>query len=233
MQIHSIDNIVQRVLSLYNKGVQSDESRLTPRHIYSVVLSNRSTLLEQQSKKKQKINQVNYQTIILEMEQVDSVKVACSNIPLDCSSFRTKKPLPKILSDMNKLLIHSISTIDNNIFLSLSEPSKSKYKNKGNRYAKSNDNTYYIEDGYLYTNSLEVLKITALFDDPIEVERYNSDCSSESNSCKSNYEFDFKCDTSLLSTIIQMSAEELIEWFNKSREDISNNSRDSILEETK
>ena len=123
MQIHSIDNIVQRVLSLYNKGVQSDESRLTPRHIYSVVLSNRSTLLEQQSKKKQKINQVNYQTIILEMEQVDSVKVACSNIPLDCSSFRTKKPLPKILSDMNKLLIHSISTIDKNIFLSLSEPS--------------------------------------------------------------------------------------------------------------
>ena len=167
------------------------------------------------------------------MEQVDSVKVACSNIPLDCSSFRTKKPLPKILSDMNKLLIHSVSTIDNNIFLSLSEPIKSKYKNKGNKYAKCNNNTYYIEDGYLYTNSLEVLKIIALFDNPIEVERYNSDCSSESSSCKSNYEFDFKCDTSLLSTIIQMSAEELIEWFNKSREDISNNSRDSILEETK
>ena len=38
-------DIIQRVLSLYNKGLQSDDNRLKPRHIYNKLITVRSLLL--------------------------------------------------------------------------------------------------------------------------------------------------------------------------------------------
>ena len=60
MKVHEI---IQRVQSLYSKGCQSDDSRLSPRHIYSKLVSLRSKYISQQAKKKQKINQWNFQTL--------------------------------------------------------------------------------------------------------------------------------------------------------------------------
>ena len=40
--------VIQRIQSLYSKGVQSDDSRLRPRHIYNKLLSTTAKLYEQQ-----------------------------------------------------------------------------------------------------------------------------------------------------------------------------------------
>ena len=41
----TVGDLIQRVQSLYSKGVESDDSRLTRRHIYNKLLSVRSTLI--------------------------------------------------------------------------------------------------------------------------------------------------------------------------------------------
>jgi len=57
----TIKEIIQRVQSLYSKGVQSDDVRLEDRHIYNKMITVRSKLISQEAKKRQKINQWNYQ----------------------------------------------------------------------------------------------------------------------------------------------------------------------------
>ena len=49
-----IKEVIERIQSLYSKGVSSDESRLSDRHVYNKVLSVRMQLLSQQLKKKQR-----------------------------------------------------------------------------------------------------------------------------------------------------------------------------------
>ena len=48
--------IIQRIQSMYSKGVESDDSRLRPRHIYNKLLTTTAKLYQQQKNKKQKIN---------------------------------------------------------------------------------------------------------------------------------------------------------------------------------
>ena len=40
-----IGDIIQRIQSLYSKGVQSDDTRLKSRHIYNVLITNRNNKL--------------------------------------------------------------------------------------------------------------------------------------------------------------------------------------------
>ena len=56
--------IIQRIQSLYSKGAQSDDSRLSDRHIYNKLLTLRSKYISQQAKKKQKVNQWNFQVLV-------------------------------------------------------------------------------------------------------------------------------------------------------------------------
>ena len=51
-----VGDIIQRIQSLYSKGSQSDDTRLTPRHIYNKMLTVRSKLISEGAKKKQKVN---------------------------------------------------------------------------------------------------------------------------------------------------------------------------------
>ena len=72
------------------------------------------------------------------------------------------------------------------------------------------------------------IKFTALFSDPLDAEILNS-----KNKCKAHFEYDFKTDPGITSTIIQMAVEELINVFGVAQEDVSNNSRDSVIETSK
>jgi len=51
-----VGEIIQRVQSAYSKGAESSDSRLSRRHIYSIVNTTRSTLLFNKLNKRQFIN---------------------------------------------------------------------------------------------------------------------------------------------------------------------------------
>ena len=128
-----VEELIQRVLSAYNKGVQSDDNRLTPRHIYSTILSVRSKLLSEESEKKQKVNQWNYQTLPC-VELIKTYPNECPCIPpIGCMILKSKYKLPRPLTNYDSHLIQSVSSLDGSIMFSETSWNEKKYK-KGNKY---------------------------------------------------------------------------------------------------
>jgi len=85
-----INELIQRIQSLYSKGVQSDDTRLSNRHVYNKIKTVRSKLVSQEAKKKQKISSWNYQPIpCIELIKVDAHDCPCIP-PVGCKILRSK-----------------------------------------------------------------------------------------------------------------------------------------------
>jgi len=236
-----VSEVIQRVQSLYSKGVQSDDSRLSSRHIYHKLLTLRSKYVSQQAKKRQKINQWNYQ--ILNCVEVITVPVhQCPCIPpIGCDILRTKYPLPRPLSDLNVHLIQSVTSIDGSIIFSEIQWREVKYK-QSSKYT-SNKPDFFIKDGYLYIvgvtqrlRHLQVISVTGLFEDPVAVQSFPSKCQEDEEieeNCLSPLDMEFAVDGEFIDWIISETAEELVTFFGVQKEDLTNDTKDSVVEESK
>lgn len=228
--------IIQRIQSLYSKGVQSDDSRLTPRHIYNKILTVRSKLISQEAKKRQKINQWSYQTIpCIELIKAEVHECPCLP-PLGCEILRSKYPIPKPMTDLNTHLIQSVTTLDGSVIFSEITWNEKKYK-ASNKYT-ANKPDYYIRNNYLYIthrSGLKVITLTGLFDDPITAEDFPSFCEdcTDCEDCTSPLDKEFPIDNDMIDTLVDMCKQELIEQFSQMIEDSSNNSSDSLPETSK
>ena len=234
-----IGEIIQRVQSLYSKGVQSDDSRLTTRHIYNKMLTVRAKLISQEAKKKQKVNQWNYQTLpCIELEKAPIHECPCLP-PIGCKILKTKHPLPKPLSNLDNHLIQSVTSLDGEVLYSEVGWVEKKYKSS-NKYTSAKPD-YYIRNRYLYLthkNGPKIITVTGLFEDPIEVSNYPSfceeDCTTEDcKDCTSPIDKEFPIDNDMVDTLIEMSVNELLVLFSQGKEDISNNTRDSTIQLSK
>ena len=225
-----VKELIQRVQSLYSKGVHSDDTRLTSRHIYNKLLTVRSRLISLQAKKKQKLNQWSFQTIDC-IELVSDYDYDCPCIEIGCKILRSKYPLPKPLTDLNSHLIQSVSSIDGNITFTETQFNNKKWK-KGSRYAKDSPE-YYIKNGYIYIigiRKVKVISITGLFEDPFEVSKYPSYCGNkEEEQCLSPLDMDFPIDAELIEPLIEISVQELVGVFKQMQQDKDNNSRDDSV----
>lgn len=214
-----IKEYLDKIQSLYSKGVKSHSSRLSNRHIYSVMVSARKTLISQKSKKKQSVSSWSYQTFYVDMEYNAKCKASSSICEL-----------PKSLTDYNGDLIKSVRFIDNSEIIDKIEPEQVKYL-KGNRYT-SKRLRYYVENSKLYLNRSigpRRIEITMLADDPIEVYNFNTYCSCDGDECKSFLDIEFPIDGDLEDTLLDLCTNRLIQQFQAlGREDIYNNSREDI-----
>ena len=233
----TIGEIIQRIQSLYSKGVNSDDSRLMNRHIYNKLLTVRARLISQEAKKKQRISQWNYQTIpCVELIKVPAHDCPCIP-PVGCEILRSKYKLPKPLSGLSGTLIQSVTSIDRS--LKIDEISINAIKaQKGNKYTPKKIN-YFIQSGYLYISTptkLEVVSVIGLFEDPIEVKTFIGLCGAECEDCKDCIDYqeeNFPIDNDLTDAMIELSINELVQVFSQSIEDETNNSRDTIREQGK
>ena len=225
-----LKEIIQRVQSLYSKGVQSDDSRLSSRHIYNKLLTIRTRLMSQKSKQKQKISDWNYQTIsCVEMIDVDASSCPCIT-PTGCIVKRSKYRIPKVMTDYNKNLIDYVMTVDSGIKFDPTNKTELIHI-RGNKYTATNKR-FLIDNGYLYAYGKmipDVLQIRALFEDPIEVINFSTLCS-EDVSCIDIFEIDFPIDSDLIDVLIQFAAEELIVLFKQGVEDKSANTNDDTVQ---
>lgn len=225
--------LIQRVQSLYSKGVQSDDTRLSSRHIYSKILTVRAKLLEQTLNKRQKVAQWDYQTIsCLRIVEVPIAECPCA-IPSGCTVFRSELPLPGVLTNLNRHFIQSVTNLDGSIIFSEVNWTEKKYKN-GAKYTKKSPD-YFIRNGYLYVTTpkkIKALTVTALFEDPFVAEQFNI-CCTNPDSCESPLDRDFPISQADIDTIIEMSVQELIGVFNSNMEDQRNNTSDNLSEQTK
>jgi hypothetical protein len=231
-----IREIIQRVSTLYSKGVRSDDSRLSSRYIYNKALSVRALLLSQKSNKKQTISQWNYQTLpCVEMVEIPIIECPCLP-PIGCKILKSKYKIPNPLSNLNNILIQSVTSLDGSIIYSQIGWVEKKYKS-ANKYT-GNKPDYFIKDDYLYITHRygpKVLTIIGIFEDPLKAYDYPSFCTDceDCLDCVSILDKDFPIDAQMVDNLIELVVQECIEGFSKGREDKSNDSSDSLMQESK
>lgn len=231
-----IKELIQRIQSLYSKGVQSDDTRLTNRHIYNKLLSVRSRLVFQKANKKQTISQWNYQTIpCIELIKVPPHDCPCLP-PVGCDILRSKYKIPKPISNTSGELIEWVRTIEKSIKIDRISINAVNSQ-RGNKYA-SKTPKYFVENEYLYivtSPGLKVISIRGLFEDPIEVEEFKGYCDTciDCPNCIDYLNTEFPIDEELIEPMLELAANELVILFSRSIEDQTNNASDNIKEQSK
>ena len=225
-----VGELIQRIQSLYSRGVQSDNTRLSPRHIYNKLLTVRGKLLYQKANKKQKFNDWDYQVLPC-VELIEVGKHECSCLPpIGCKILRSKEKLPKPISCMDNYYIKSVSSIDGSIMYSRTTYKAKKYES-GNKYT-SYFPDFYIRNEYMYItykSGPRIISIEGIFEDPVEVSKFPSYCDSDCTDCedcRSNMDIEFPLSDELVDTLIEMSINELVVYFSQAKEDIKQNSKD-------
>lgn len=226
-----VKSIIQRVQSLYSKGVQSDDSRLSPRHIYNKMLSVRLMLITQKANKKQSLNQWNYQVLpCIELIKVDRHECPCLP-PVGCKFYRSKYKIPKPIYSIFGPLIQSVTTVDGSVIFSATTWEGIKYE-VNNKYTGKSPK-YFIKNQYLYIlggNKPKVVTIPGgIFEDPIEVDKFLSYCNegcTDCQECESPLDKEFPIDGDLIEPLIEFCKSELIGEFVQMSQDKTNNSKD-------
>lgn len=226
----TIADIIQRIQSLYSKGVESDDTRLMSRHIYNKLLTVRSRLISQEAKKKQKISQWNYQVLpCIELIVVPAHECPCVP-PIGCDILRSRHKIPEPLSGLSGSLIQTVTTIDRS--KKINEISLNAVNSKGgNKYTSQSEN-FFVENGYLYitapkTSKLSVIRMVALFEDPIDARKFPSFCEEdcvECADCTDYQEEDFPIDNDLIDAMVELTINELVLLFGQAVQDIKNSS---------
>ena len=228
--------IIERIQSLYSKGVKSDDSRLSNRHIYAKIKTVRTRLITQEIKKKQRVSDWNYQTIpCVKLIEVPVHECPCVP-PLGCTILRSKNKLPKVLTGFTEDLIQSVTSVDRSLKIDRVNINAVNSQ-KGNKYTSKKVN-YFILNEYLYITTptkMKVVTIRGLFEDPIEVATSLYDCQGETEStiCIDYMDTEFKIDSDMIDTLVEISLQELLVIFSQGVEDITNNTRDSLIEKSK
>jgi len=225
-----ISEVIQRVQSLYSKGVQSDDTRLRSRHIFNKLETANIQLLNKKLDSNQPISETAY-TIIdcQEIIKSDIFDCSCVKNP-NCKIYRTKCKLPQISKSKNGYNIKYVIGLDGEARLNQTTFENLKYLS-GNTFT-SNKMWYFIKDDYLYFVNIMKLKyfrISAIFTDMITSQTFSCDL----DNCIDVKELEFKTDDSLLDSVIQMTLQELINIFPKMQEDLTNDSKDNIIQQSK
>lgn len=227
-----IGELIQRIQSLYSKGVQSDDARLSSRHIYNKIKTVRTRLLSQDRMKLKKLSPWDQNTLrCVELEAIPAYECPCI-LPSSCKTvLRSKYKLPTIIGSM----ISSINSIENSVKIDLINKNSARYIG-ANKYTGNKVNSF-LEDGYLYVikeTSLGVLSLRGVFEDPIEVEAFNSYCEGcDTCGCESYLDKEFTLDSGKTETLIESSVSELVEYFRSTLEDQTSNSKDSLTTQSK
>jgi hypothetical protein len=86
--IYAIQNII-------NKGVNSDDKRISNRLVGHTLKVQRSLLIKRKLDKERRVNPYNYQRICVPMEEVQYADCLGCDLPvLDCTIYRSTIPIP-------------------------------------------------------------------------------------------------------------------------------------------
>lgn len=217
---------IQRVQSLYSAGIQSDDSRLSNRHIFSVLCSVRSQLLAQEQKKGQRVSSFAYQQLpCIELEIAPLNE--CCGPQSGCLTLKSVHPIPDFLFGASKGIFR-LSGLDGNLSISETTFEDKKFKG-GNKYTAAKPD-FYLRNRYLYvtvTTKLETVTGEGIFVNPIDAYLFPSSCAGKTVECRSYLDYEFPYEGDIESPLILMAAQELIEILSKNKEDKKNNAQES------
>lgn len=222
-----IGEAIQKVLSKYNKGVQSKDSRLSPRHVYSELLSARGVVIKNQYNQNSFISEWSYTPInCIELKKVE--KSSCPCVVAGCTTLRSKNKLPRFISGIDDNIISSVYSIDNSTEFDKTTLKAVKYS-KGNKYTSFKEK-YYIHDNFLWIVSSRPLRAVSLVGvvyDPIEAHLFQGLCDkTEDKDCIDIMDLDFPIDADHEEYVFKIVDQNLLNIFVQMKEDTHNNAVD-------
>lgn len=231
--------IIERIKSLYQSGVASDDNRMSDRLIYSVVYSIRAMLLKQQVNKKKRVSERNYEYLeCIPLEKAEPHDCPCAP-PSGCVILKSSCKLPRPISTDYGDYIEGVTSIDgSSVFSKTTWIAKSK--KRANKYT-SKTQDFFFKDDYLFITTptpdavtLKVVTVSGIFED---VNGYNcnfcEDCDDVvDDTCVSPMDKEFKMDSSMIENLISLAVQELVRTFSSQKDDKINNANDDIQEQS-
>jgi hypothetical protein len=217
-----INDIISRVKAIYNKGIETDDSRLSDRLVYDKLKSTRSLLIKREIDKKRQVSDWIVQSISC-FELVTALPndcTSCSIPPAGCKILKSKNKLPKPIQSVTGPELESVTTMDGDKVFSKTNWVKKRYKS-GDKYTSAVED-YFIKDGHLFitTNSLlKYISISGVFEDPLEPLGVNG-CEAP---CINPLEQEFYLDGHLTDAVVEMTVQQLVGVMKSMPEDSFNN----------
>lgn len=225
---------IQRVLSVYTKGVHTRDTRLTKRHVYNKLLTVRNMLLEQKANKRQAISNEAYQ--VLPCVKMSLAPVSdCSCVPAflleNCKLYKSESKIPHILKSIHGILLRNITTIDGQVSLDYYNYANLRYL-KGRKFGQEKPFVFIFND-YLYQikSEYELLQIEAVFIYPLEADKFKECDCDEFTDCESYQDKIFPIPSTLEEILIDISKNELIGLFQHGKVDIPNSMDNSVTKQ--
>lgn len=207
------------------KGSSSDDLYITEEHAKFLLSKYRSMLLKQTYKDiKKEIPESNYQTLCLDLEEVDAI----NGVPCEGGKYlKTTKKIPSTLDIASPQVYLSNYYYTDVIFIS-----KERMKYVGhNRWLQNIVYASLGPDNYLYIKSenpqfiyLKELKLTGIFESPEDAAEL--DCDKTKGDICDPWDLKYPLEEALIPQVIQLVAKELLGVVYKPADTTNNNSDD-------
>lgn len=199
--------VVSQVLGSSN-NLNKDEHR-SRRHVLSVARTYAKTLISQKLLDRTILKELNLYTPLkcVEFEEEDVVRCPIIEFRRCKTLMKSKKPIPEPIFSRLGSSIVNIESVDGDIILT--EIDKRKYQNNKKRRFKIEDEIYvYLgADNHLYIPDHEIYSLNL---DVITLKNDEVDCSEcDKDDCKSNWDYEFIIPHKLLSTVIDMTQQNI------------------------
>jgi len=228
----TLNEHISHIQSVVNKGIPSDDRRVSDEHIYHLLKVYRSRLIWEKQNKFNKLSAFNYQTIYcLPLELVELNECKCYST--GCVTLKSKCDLPKVLSYRNDLII-KVTLLDGT---SVSKTSIAKVN-----YARFRKTPmpfgWFIHNGKLVIigdKRLKVVTVTAVFEDPLALQDMCS-CTEEGEEtpvmCYNVLDEDFPLDAEMVSSLYKLVLEDM-DMFYRYPQDDENNAKSTEISQDK
>lgn len=210
------ESVIYGFKNLLDKEQISDEIGYSNRWIYYHLLTYRATLLKQK-KDKEKLSNYNFQTITLNLEEVENNEFGC-NGETSCKLLRTVSPIP------NFIHLESVTSVINTTgeIMTYTEisPEVIKYKQFSRLPSTNNQTYYYLQNTgtgvyvYLWSNNVELSKSVSIKMIAYEPHLLQAikDCDGNLDHCLDYNKLEFIIDPELLSIISKMAIDGMLRF---------------------
>ena len=216
----TVGEVIERVQSLYSKGVESDDTRLSARHIYNKLLTVREQLAIEQFRDGLSWSEWDQQPL----HQIPMRRFTAWG----CNFMKSKDTLPKAITTGGDEGI-MITSADG--MMSYNRTTFEQFRNiSGNKYT-SKSPYYFIHDDYLYLMNSKMKSAFAhgVWRNPVEVYRMDKNYKGTPY-CGSNRDIPWFTPGDVTEITIRTSTEELVLQFSQMIEDVTNNTADTPSE---
>ena len=218
----TIGESISRMRNLV-KGADED-AFLTDRLIYSILIKNSKAIINRQDveDKLMKYESLFSTLPFVDLIEVDKIEASCAAIKTGCKIMRTKKKLPKLMTNSSGPILRVVSSIDGQDIFQQCNAAVYVSMNNSTTFKYNKTKYFWFKNDYLYFPNIlwDAVSVEGMFEGSI-AGFCNDD---EDENCKLIQDTSFKIPEYLLAEVEGMSFKELAFLLNIP-EDVSDNSQ--------